>query len=238
MRIVALDTLQQFAAVNLRLDPGAIGGPVVIPQAAQITIQWTLGNGKVGNNVLYGRYSGTFAGTTAQANALKTAFTTGALWTAVAAHIAPGSGIQAVTIRDVNSAFQPIISSTVSLVPGTSTGTALPDEVAVCVTLRTSLAGPGARGRFYVPGLATTALGAGNVINAAAVTAIQNWADAAVRVGINNNGYTMVLGLQARASYTGSTGTVHPARAATTLPVNGCFVRDNHWDTQRRRGLK
>jgi len=236
VRILRLDQLQQFAAVDLLSDGGALGGPVVIPSCAQIKLIWGLESGKFGHNVLYGRYSGPFAGTVTQANNILTALTTGAAWSALATFLGSTSGLNFVTIRDVGVANQPEISSTTTGQGGTSASPALPNETAVCVTLRTAGAGRSGRGRFYVPGYATNALGAGNVIAAAAVTATQNWAST-VGGALNTQGYVFSLGLKARQAYTGSTGTAHPARAATSLPITSAVVRDNHWDSQRRRGL-
>lgn len=237
MPVVRLEQLQQFAAVDLRLDPGAIGGPVVIPQCAQIVMYWNLESGRQGHIVLYGRYSGAFAGTTAQANSILTGLTTGGAWTALAAFLSTATTLGAITIRDVSVANQPLVSSTTSGASGSSASPSLPNEVAAVVTLRTALAGKSGRGRSYVPGFATNALGAGNVIAAAAVTALQNWANTWPSI-ISGQGYTWVLGLKARQAYTGSTGTPHPARAATSVPITVATVRDNHWDSQRRRGLK
>ena len=72
-RLINLANVQQFTAINLTLDPGDTGGPVVVPQCAQIVLNWTLADGRLGHNVLYGRYSGGFAGTAAQATAPGTA---------------------------------------------------------------------------------------------------------------------------------------------------------------------
>lgn len=236
-RVIALDQLQQFTAVQLLSDPGAIGGPVVIPQCAQIVIQWNLTDGKQAHQVLVGRYSGSFAGSPTQAQAILTALTTGAAWTALAPFMNPAAGIGAVTIRDVNTANQAIISSTAPGPPGTGSGSALPDEVAVALTLRTALAGRANRGRSYVPNWNTSALGAGNVVAAGAVTALSNWG-ATYLTALSANGYTLVIGQKARAAYMGSTGTNHPARPAGSVPVTQVICRDNHWDTQKRRGLK
>lgn len=236
-RIVALDNLQQFAAVNLLLDPGHIPGPVVVPSCAQITINWQTASGRPAHNVLYGRYSGSFAGSVAQANSIMTALSTGGAWTALAAFLATTGGISGVSIRDVNTPNAPLIQSTGAAVPGTSASPEMPNEVAAVITLRTSFTGPGFRGRVYVPGWATNALATGNVIAAAAVTALNSWGgtlSGALAAGT----YTWVLGQPARAQYTGSTGRVHPARAAQSTTIAQTIVRDNHWDSQRRRGLK
>jgi len=237
VRIIPLDQLQQFAAVNLLSDPGAVGGPVLIPSCAQIVLHWFEEDGKNAHNVLYGRYSGPFAGTTTQANGIMTALTTGAAWTAMAAFLATSTSFAAVQIRNVAIQDQPIIGSTTPSAAGSSASAALPNEMAIVATLRTALAGQSGRGRMYVPGFATNALGAGNVISAAAVTAVQNWA-ATIPGALNTQGYVHVLGLRERAQYTGTTGTVHPARAANSVPITAVVVRDNHWDSQRRRGLR
>lgn len=236
-RIVSLENLQQFAAVQLTSDPGYIGGPEVIPGVARIYLRWVLGDGKQGLNVLHGRYTGPFHGSPTEANAILTSLSSGAQWTALAAHLAPTMALNQVWIQDVNTAGQPIIVSTSPGANGTSTGTELPDETAVVITLRTGGIGRENRGRMYVPGWATTALATGNVVAAAAVTALTNWGSIISGV-LTAQGYQWGVGHRARAAYTGVTGTQHPARPAGLVPIQTIVVRDNHWDSQRRRGLR
>jgi len=236
-RILNLANIQQFAAINVLTDPGAIGGPKVIPQAAEITLRWILGNAKFGHNVLIGRYSGTFTGSPAQANSILTALSSGAQWSALAGFLGTTMALNSVTIRDLNTANQPVIASTAAGANGTSTGIEMPNEVAVAVTLRTAFTGPQNRGRMFVPGWASNALGTGNVVTPAAVTALQNWAGIIAGV-LSAQSYTWCVGHVARQAYTGSTGTSHPARVAGTVPITTVEVRDNHWDTIRRRGLR
>lgn len=237
-RVIAIDQLQQFTAVQLLSDPGAIGGPVVIPQCAQVALKFVLDDAKLAHCVLVGRYAGTFAGSVAQANAIHTALSTGAQWTALAAFLAAApTSFAGVEIRDVNTPNNPVIASTTTAQPGTSASPALPNEVALAATLRTNLTGKANRGRFYLPGWATNALGTGNVVAQAAITAYQNWCNT-VMGAFSSNGYTLVVGQRARAAYIGSTGTSHPARPAGSVSVTQIQVRDNHWDSQRRRGLK
>jgi hypothetical protein len=138
---------------------------------------------------------------------------------------------------DIRQANLPLVSSTGAATAGTSSGTAMPSEVSIAVTLRTNRTGPGGRGRFYIPGWSNTALGAGDVVAPAAITAINNWLGN-LGTAYAGAGLTQGLVLPARQAYTGSTGTSHPARTAQMLPVTGITVRDNHWDSQRRRGLK
>jgi hypothetical protein len=238
-RLVSLDTFQQMAAINVLTDPGAIAGPIVVPSCTQVILRWALTDGKIGHCVLYGRFTGTFGLTQASANTLHNTLTTGGPWSALAPFIAPTASLAGVSFRNVDVPNQALIDSNTAAVPGTSTGTALPDENAVAVTLRTALTGPSFRGRYYVPGWATNAVGAGNVVAAAAVTALGNWSVNTVGPAISQAGLVWVLGLQERAAYTSPlTGRVFPHRAATSVNITSSVVKDNHWDSQRKRGLK
>ena len=236
-RIVRLSDLEQFTAINVLSDPGHIGGPVVVPSCVQVVLNWGQSSGKTAHNVLYGRAGGIPAPTVAQAQAIFAALSTGAQWTALAAFMPIGTTFTGVTLRNVHTANNPLISSTGAAVPGTGAGAALPNEVGLAITLRTALAGPQNRGRFYIPGFSVDALGSSNTVVAGLVTASANWANT-ITSALSAQGYTWVIGQPARAQYTGSTGTVHPARAATSVPVATAICRDNHWDSQRRRGLK
>jgi hypothetical protein len=235
--LVRLDRLQQFAAVNLLLDPGAIGGPVVIPNAIQVTLRWTLASGKIGHNVLYGRTAGVPAPSVAMADALLTALTTGTPWLSFAARLSNSTALAGVTLRSVHEAGLPIFDSTGAAHPGTNAVLALPNEVALCVTLRTGGTGGQNRGRMYVPGYATDSVAAGNVASATVVTDTQGWANIIIPA-FSGQALTLVIGQKARQEYIGTTGTLHPARPAGTVVVTSLLVRDNHWDSQRRRGLK
>ena len=235
--LVRLENFQQFAAINVLSDPGHIPGPVIVPSCAQIVLRWNLFNGRTAHIVTYGRYSAQFAGTVSQANALFSALSSGAAFTALRAVLHTGASFAGVDLRDVNSPNSPIIQSTGTAVPGTGTGQALPDESAICVTLRTAFTGQGFRGRMYFTGFDSTNVAAGGVIAPAAITALNNYVAGFTAI-YAAQGYTWVLGQPARAAYTGSTGRQHQARAATSTTITSALVRDNHWDSQRRRGLK
>jgi len=73
---------------------------------------------------------------------------------------------------------------------------------------------------------------------AAAVTALGTWATDSLLQALEDQGYTPVIGQKARAAYTGTTGTQHPARPAGSEVITSATVKDNHWDTQRKRGLR
>lgn len=236
-RIVNLANLSQFTAINVLSDPGHVGGPKVAPNCAEIKLVWIQEDGKNANNVLTGRYTGGFAGSVAQADAIITALTTGAAWTALAGFLATSTTLAGVFIRDINTAGNAYILNSASGKPGTSASPALPNETAVVVSLKTSKTGPQNRGRLYIPGFATNAMGAGNIVAAAAITAINNWANT-IPTALTAQGYQWSIAQPARNAYIGSTGTSHPARAATSIAITSQATRDNHWDSQRRRGLK
>lgn len=238
IRVVRLDSLEQFAAVNLTSDPGYDPDIRTIPSCAEVRINWSLTDGKTAHNVLHCSYNGTPAFTTAVAQTVFAAISTGAQWTALAGFLAPTCSLSSVTITDIRSNVGLAFNSTGSAVPGTSAGTAMPDEVALVTRLNTNTRGKSGRGRAYQPGWASNALGTAGVVAPGAVTALTNWYTVAVNSAIGLNIGAVVIGLHSRKAYTSPiTGKNFPARAPTTLPVTGYTV-DNHWDTQRPRGLK
>lgn len=239
VRIINLQNAQQFAAINVLSDPGYLPGPKVIPNTASVILDWNLTDAKVGHNVLYCNYTGTPALSATVAQTIFAAITTGAQWTALAAFLASTTSLRAVRVVDIRSTVGVIFSSTGTAVPGTSASPALPDEVALAVRLSTAERGPSGRGRFYTPGWATNALGSSGTVAAAAVTALQNWAQIALSNGINSAIGPVVLGLPHRQAYTSPiTGRQFPERVARNVALTAITVPDNHWDSQRRRGLK
>lgn len=237
-RIIRLDTLQQFAAINLSADQGAKPGKLKIPNAVLVQIKWQLQDGKAAFNNLYGIVGAGFTPTATIANLLMTQMTSGAPWSALAPFLATTTSFAGVILRDVRDVDLPFVPSSNAAVPGTGAGGELPDEVAAAVTLKTANVGPANRGRIYVPGFAITALAAGNVIAPGCVTALSNWVDNFRNIWTANQ-MTLALGLRERVAYTSDkTGAPFPARPAQAKPVTQAICRDNHWDTQRRRGLK
>lgn len=236
-RIVDLANFQQFTAINLLSDPGAIGGFKRIPSCANIQLRFNLPDGKIARCILNGRYTSNSIITAGTAQAIFSALSTGAAWAQIVNKLSANTQFAGVDLRDMDTPGNPLISSTGAAIVGTGTGTLIPDEMAICVTLRTAKTGPQNRGRFYLTGWDSVQVGPGNTIAAGTVTAINTWVAGFTSI-FAGQGLTWVVGQPARAQYTGSTGTVHPARTATSINVTSALVRDNHWDSQRRRGLK
>jgi hypothetical protein len=237
-RIVNLANIQQFTAINILSDPGLIPGPIVIPNTVQIKLQWATDSGKSAFNILYGRAPGVPSPTVAQANAILSDLALAVVSSGVAAFQPLGSaGLQACILRSVHTINQPEVQSDVVGNASSSPDPALPSEVAIVLTERTALTGPANRGRIYIPQFAANAAAIGNTFSVALRSAM-NVLGAAFGPAIAAGGYTHVLGQPARAAYIGTTGRQHPARPAGTVDVVDVICRDDHWDTQRRRGLK
>jgi hypothetical protein len=235
--IRSLDYVQQFQAINVLSDPGHINGPVVIPNCWKFMIVWTLTNGKIARNVLGVSVPAGATVTATIAEAMRAALVAGSGWSTLAAFMSLTGSLTRVELQDIRQASMPVVASTGAATAGTSASAALPDEVAAVLTLRTARVGPANRGRMYIPNFATNALAAGGVIAPAVVTAIGGWTPN-ISNAVTSQGFTQVLLQPARAAYTGTSGAQHPARAAGSLPLTNMVVRDNHWDSQRRRGLR
>lgn len=238
MRVVPVSTLEQFQAVNLTSDPGRIVGKKQIPQCLEVRIQWALGDGKKGNNILHGRYVGANPATPGLAVALKTAFTTGATWTAWALRMAPAAALELVGVRDLNVVDQVEYLSGTTLVPGTSATPQMPDEVAFVVSLKTAKAGPANRGRVYLGGLCQGDLTSGGVMLPAAITDAVAFVTTNIQGGMQANNLTLCIGQVHRQAYGPGTPPQHPERPAGTVDVTSIIARNNTFDTVRRRGLK
>lgn len=226
-----------LASIGLmKVDPGRIPGPVVIPNCAQVRLFWNIGNGKVVTNVLHGSYSASFTPTVAMANSLQTALNAALTSSTIAGQLHNSTSLTGCGIRDISAAHTTEFVSTGVAQPGTGTGTALPPQTSLVATLRTGQAGQAGRGRVYQPGWASVADVGNGVATATAQSALQNWVSA-VSTAMAGGGIalTLVLAHPARAAYTGKTGTAHPARGAGVVPVTGIFVENVVWDTQRRR---
>lgn len=215
-------------------DGGRIAGPLVIPNAFQCRMIWTLANGRTVFNVLHGIVSAGVVADTALAQAIYASLIASASWTAWKALINTGNSLAGIDLRDLRTANMPLVQSTGAAVAGTGAGGAIPPGDAFCVTLRTAGAGRSFRGRVYLPGLDFSALAAGGVAAAGTMTAAVNFITA-LQTAMNASGVEMAVANPQRAAYTSPKGTVHVARAAAMQPVTGIVARNNIMDHQRRR---
>lgn len=215
-------------------DAGRIAGAVIIPNCIQVRLLWSLPNARTAVNVLHASVAGGFSPTSTIAEAIFTAIKAAAGWTSWKARVNTGISLAGVDLRDMRSYNQPLVASTSAASAGTGAGTALPPGDALVVTLRTANAGRGYRGRVFLPGLDSSALAAGGVAAAGTVTDSAAFVTA-VQAALTGQSMTMAIAQPARAQYEGTTGAVHPARAAGVAPVTSIVTRNNIIDHQRRR---
>lgn len=220
----------------MKTDPGRIPGPVVIPNCAQVRLFWTLGNGKTATNVVHGAYSGTFTPSITMANQLMTALIGALTSSLLGQNLHTSTALAGVGVRDLSAAHTTEFVSNVAASAGTGTGTALPPQNALVVTLRTGQAGQAGRGRIYYPGWASSADVGNGVASAAAQGAASSFTNS-LSTSMAQSGIALIFSIAhpARNGYTGKTGTVHPARAAGTVPITTILCENGVWDTQRRR---
>ena len=217
-------------------DAGRIPGPELIPNCVQVRIGWGMPSGRVAYNVLHGRNSGAIPVNVAMANsifaALLGAFNgAGQLGTQLAANVILGS----LDVRDLTPPGNwPLIATTTNGVSATGGAVMLPPNVALVGTLRTASAGQGFRGRLYQPGAASAEDQAPGTAAATLVTALTNWM-VTIKAAMTAGGLTWCIAQPARAAYTGHGGRQHPARSAGMADITTTLVRNNIFDSQRRR---
>jgi hypothetical protein len=211
----------------------------VVPNCVQVRLNWTLPNGKIVRNVLHGRVAGGFTATAVIAEAVRAAIIASASWTAYKVYVNAASSLTSVDLRDMRTLNQALQQSTGGATAGTGAAVSLPPATALCVTLRTALAGQANRGRVYLPGIDSAAdVSATGAILAAANTAATNFVTA-VQTAMTASGLTMCIQQPPRIAYTGAkTGTLHPARAAATVDVTSISTRSTTFRSQRRRALR
>jgi hypothetical protein len=238
MKLINLSNITTFQATSLT-DGGYLPGPKIIPNACMVRLNWTLNDVKIAHNVYFANYTGTPALSAAVAETVRAGLVAGAGWTNLAAFLTTGCSLTGVTITDMRSTVATNFDSTGAATAGTGVATALPDEMAAVITFRTGLRGQSGRGRMYFPGWASNAVGTGGVIAPLAVTALGAWANTNLYANIASAIGAGVIAHPARQAYTSpATGRHFDARPAGTVPIVTVLVRDNHWDSQRRRGLK
>src|SRR5205085_11714723 len=122
---------------------------------------------------------------------------------------------QFIDIRDIREPFHAMYQSANDARPGTGTGNALPEEVALVVSLRTHQTGRAHRGRVYLTGFDDSALDAnGHAVpdlTANARTFVENVQDAMAASLLE-----LAIGHRGHAEYVNHLGATVPAEAAGT----------------------
>lgn len=221
---------------------------LVVPNSAQLRIVWGLSGSSISAvNVLGLSITGSVTFDQTLANTLdamvKAAFTSSTL----NAHVHPSHTLFAAAVRDVRTADQPEYFGTGAQVAGTEpSADPLPTGIALVVSLKTARAGPSGRGRVYLTGFTEADNTTAHIASAALITAAGNFIST-IRTNLGTSG--LALAVLARAAERkavttetfhadGSVSSVvenHPARSASSAVVTSVVVRNNLWDSQRRR---
>jgi hypothetical protein len=220
-------------------DPGRQPGAFTVVNCVEMRLLWNIQNGKIVHNVLHGRVAGGFAPSVAIAQAIYAAIIASAQWTAYRPYVNSAVSFAGVDLRDKRNLNAGLFQSSGGATAGTGAAVSLPPSAAICVTLRTSLAGQAYRGRVFLPGIDSAAdVSATGAILAAANTAALNFVTA-VQTAMGTNGLTLCIMQPPRIAYTGAkTGTLHPARLGQTADVVGIATRSTTFRSQRRRSLR
>lgn len=147
-----------------------------------------------------------------------------------AANIRPSLSVQ-ITLNEVYvTDLASNVSPTFSLVPasgnvGGSANPSVPNNVAMCISLRTGARGRTARGRNYIPGIQLAALTA-NIWAPATITTMENAYNALASGAFPTQGQLAVV-----SRYENNL----PRATAVVRPVISAVVVDNIADSQRRR---
>lgn len=202
---------------------------LVIPNTVQVILQW--GNGtKFPRNVLHGTIGASTPVDVTMANSIMTAWNNLMGSSLLTAQLGLDQSTNSVILRDVRNPNLAEVSSNVAGVVGTATGDDLPHQIACVLTIRTAFAGRGFRGRAYLPCWTEDSNGASGQMSAAAKTAAD--AFAAGFIGVFTAG-GVTLGVAKRPIFNPDDCSI--TTPGVTNPATQVIVRNNLWDTQRRR---
>ena len=198
-----------------------------VDNAALMRLLWAQGGVLSAINVMGVVNAGGIAITQTLTNTVGAAIKSGFTSSGLVASIATNFSLVSVGLRDIRSVSQPEFLDTGGPVAGTSAGDLLPLQTALCITLRTALAGQHYRGRTYLCGyseLVNTPAGAmsGSAGSVAFLTAI--------KAALVSN--ALDLGVLSRPNEDAV-----PPSVGFITPVTSIVSRDLVWDTQRRRAI-
>lgn len=196
--------------------------PLIVTQGALVRLIWAQSGINYAVNVYGAINTASAAITQTTANtlgsAIKAAFSAGGAWNT---QVGTSVTLANVGIRDVSAPNRPEFLDAGAAVAGTAAGNLAPLNTAICVTLRTALAGRSFRGRTYLSGLTTAAVSTGGLITGPVQAAAKAWVDA-VDAAMGANGFPMAVISRTR----------NVANDVTLTQT-----RDALWDTQRRRTI-
>jgi len=215
-------------------SPGYVPGPLVIPSTLQVRLGWVLPNGKSASNVLHAIVDDGLDNSVLLANSIYDAIAGSGETTTYLDFLSSETSLAFLDIRDLRTGSQTLFQSEGAALPGTGSGNALPEEVSLVVTLRSALAGRAHRGRVYLTGFDDSVLDVDGHCVSGASTAARNFV-VAISGAMLTNGLALGIGHRGHAEYINAHGGTVAAEAPGTDLVTSILVRDNVFDSQRRR---
>lgn len=191
--------------------------PLVIPQTYQVVCRGISMPGEVWANVFH--VKGTVPLTSVIAGDIAARFRT--FYDSIKTRLATVWSLNEIIVRDIGTQFGASYSSLSSPVTGTANAVVLPAQTALVITWVTAFYSRRGRGRTYLCGFTSLALGTVSTVDSATKTTIQTAADA-LASGLSLDGRD--LGVASRLDL-------------VTRPVTSIRI-SNTWDTQRRRRNK
>lgn len=200
---------------------------LIVPNAAQLRLIWSLSGTLYALNVIGVVNAGSVAITQALTNTIGTAIKAMFTSSTLGAQIGTAVALANIGLRDIRTANTAEFLDSGGPVAGTLAGDLLPPQTALCITLRTAQAGRSFRGRVYLPGF-------GEGVNTATGAASGGGASIAFVSGVKTNLITsgLDLGVLSRPA-----PDAIPPRAGFITTVTSVVCRDLVWDTQRRRAI-
>lgn len=195
--------------------------PLVVPDTARVNLIWQMAGADHMVNVLHYNIGSSVGVGQATADDLAADVQAAYAASGLDAYQANEYVLDRVTVRDIRTANQPEFSASVAD-GGVSVEAPLPPGVALVVTLRTALSGRRYRGRTYLGGWAVNANGSMGQAIPGAITAAEAFMTDMMSHSVQASTWTL-----------GVMSTVLNA----INNVTSVAVRDNVWDSQRRRAV-
>jgi|KBSSwiStaDraftv2_1062776.scaffolds.fasta_scaffold785265_1 hypothetical protein len=198
-------------------------------------LHWTF-HGTPGVNVIDCRVAAGYSVNGSLVNTLNTAIIGTFTSSSLNGVLASTTTYTGVGLRDMRTEGQAEVLSTNGTFPFVGVGLALPNQVAAVLTKRTALAGRFFRGRLYVGGFVDTANSATGRIDDAIVPIITSWGSA-LGAALTTNSLTPAVHSPAYPSRPSSIPGAPdlPPHPETLTDITAWILRDQVWDTQRRR---
>lgn len=206
---------------------------LVIPAGVQVRLFWTI-QGQQCFNVFGGSVAGGFSATQTIANNLGAAIKTALGSSGLGVLLRTSTVLNSVGLRDVRTANQVEYVSAEASSAGTGVTDPLPRQVALCVTLRTAMAGKSYRGRVYIGGWVIGANSASGDCSTAAQTAAVAFVTA-VKDALTAQSIQMAILSPELPERQTASGATLPPKPAFATPVTAVLSRNLTWETQRRR---